>query len=314
MTGVIMAVTSDFQDLKNTELDGNRVEVGFRPSGELHVGNLLTIAYSAVIADKLGLKLEVACCDTDWSAHIHQNHLPEENRVMKLFFNRDCPCDQHDNIAEHRMDELEPFLEGLDVDYETVFLSEIDDEGYVTALRTVLENVKEFDGFFGGGFRRRYTSPVTPVCECGFSHAKGGSYSSADSVVAGCWNPDCDRGFMESPLDGEIGVYYLVDPVRDPSRNVAVHVFGGDYRDAEKGQKTSKIEKVRKITSMVGENPEYFLAPVISDSEGKPLSKSRGNGKTSSDIDDLESYAARLFSNIEKWIEEEKKYLPESEL
>lgn len=310
-----MVVTSDFQELKSTELDGSRVAVGFRPSGDLHVGNLLTIAYSAVIADRLGLDLEIACCDTDWSAHIHQNHIPEENRVMKLFFNRDCPCGEHDSIAEHRLDELKPFLDGLGIEYETMFLSELNDEAYVDSLRTVLENVDEFDQFFGGGFRRRYTSPVAPVCACGFSHAKGGSYSSADSVVAGCWNPDCGNGFMESSLDGEIGVYYLVDPVRDASRDVAVHVFGGDYRDAEKGQKTSKIEKVRKITELANsDTPAYFLAPVISDNEGRPLSKSRGNGKTLGDIEDPRSYASSLVSNIDDWIEDEKKYLPMSGL
>ncbi|MFB6180365.1 MAG: hypothetical protein ABEJ93_00655, partial [Candidatus Nanohalobium sp.] len=69
-------VTSDFSEL---DAEGERVAVGFRPSGELHVGNLLSIGYAAIIAEKLDLELDLMCCDTDWSAHIHENHKPENS-------------------------------------------------------------------------------------------------------------------------------------------------------------------------------------------------------------------------------------------
>ncbi|MFB6242221.1 MAG: hypothetical protein ABEJ36_05495 [Candidatus Nanosalina sp.] len=315
-------ITSDFSELGNWELDGKRVAVGFRPSGELHVGNLLSIAYAAVIADELGLDLDLMCCDTDWSAHIHQQYRPEESGVMRLFFNRDCPCGGHMNIAEHRMEELEPFLDGfreeLGIDFEPGYLTELQgDEGYVEALRNVLERMEEFDAIFGGGFRRRYRSPVAAVCDsCGDSHPKGSAYSSETGELASaCRNPDCAEGFASSRLSGEIGVYYLVDPVRDPSRDVAVHVFGGDYREAEKEQVTPKVEKVAKITELAtGETPAYFIGPMIADDEGKPLSKSKGTGRTVSEIDDLESYGREMAGKVRGWLEGEKRYLPESEL
>ena len=85
-------VVSKIQDLEDIELRGESVAVGFRPSGSLHLGNLVTITYAAVLADELGLELDLCVCDTDWSAHIHGDHLADENRVMKLFFNRDCGC------------------------------------------------------------------------------------------------------------------------------------------------------------------------------------------------------------------------------
>jgi len=316
------SITSDFSDLEASDLNGRSVAVGFRPSGELHVGNLLTLAYSAAVADKLGLELDLMCCDTDWSAHIHEDNKRENNRVMKLFFERDCPCDKHENIAEHRVDEIRPFLRGLsdelDIDIDTEYMSDLQgDEEYLDALRNVLNNMEAFDDIFGGGFRRRYRSPVVTVCDsCGFSHAKGSAYSSeTDELVSTCRNKDCEAGFMSGNLNGKIGVYYLVDPVRDPSRDVAVHVFGGDYRDAKKEQKTSKVEKVAKITDLANdETPHYFLAPMISNEDGKPLSKSKNTGKTVSEIDDLEEYGKKLAQKASKWIREERKYLPESEL
>jgi lysyl-tRNA synthetase class I len=315
-------ITSDFSELEDQELDGSRVSVGFRPSGELHVGNLLTLAYSVVVAERLDLELDLFCCDTDWSAHIHEQNRPDNNRVMKLFFQRDCGCDQHNNVAEHRMDEISEFLEGLreasNQDFDARYLTELaGDSGYVSALENLLDSMDEFDEIFGGGFRRRYRSPVVTVCdECGFSHAKGSSYSSETrELVSPCRNIECSKGFMRGKLDGKIGVYYLVDPVRDPSRDVAVHVFGGDYRDAKKEQKTSKVEKVAKITELAtGETPAYFLGPMISNEDGKPLSKSKNTGKTVSEIDDLKSYGKNLYRKVDEWIEDERKYLPASDL
>lgn len=314
-------ITSSFDELAEIDPEGEKVEVGFRPSGELHVGNLLTIGYAAAIADRLLLDLTVTCCDTDWSAHVHEHHIPENNRVMKLFYERDCPCDEHSNVAEHRMDEIRPFLEKLEemsgIKIDTRYLTDLQgDEDYVEALRNVLKNMEEFDSFYGGGFRRRYISPVTSSCSaCGYAHAKGGSYSpGTDEVVAPCRNISCTEGFISESLTGRIGVYYLVDPIRDPGENVAVHVFGGDYRTAEKEQKTSKIVKVAKTTDLAcGETPAYFLAPMISDSEGKPLSKSKGAGKTVSDLD-LEDFGRKVASKIQDWLNEEKKHVEESEI
>ncbi|MFB6143739.1 MAG: hypothetical protein ABEJ98_00370 [Candidatus Nanohaloarchaea archaeon] len=310
-------ITSDFSEL---EPEGERVAVGFRPSGELHVGNLLTLAYAAVIAEELELELDLMCCDTDWSAHIHENHRPENNRVMKLFFMREV--EGFDSVAEYRVSQLEPFLSGMEEGLSQVvdaqYLSDLaGDEGYIDALRELLNNMEAFDDVFGGGFRRRYRSPVVNVCDsCGFSHAKGAAYSGeTDELVAACRNEDCDQGFSRGKLTGRIGVYYLVDPVRDVSRDVAVHVFGGDYRDAEKEQKTPKVEKVAKITELAcGETPQYFLAPLIVDEEGKPLSKSKGTGKTVSEIEDLERFGEALVEQVRKWLSDEKKYVSQSEL
>lgn len=315
-------ITSDFEQLKKWEPEGSRVAVGFRPSGELHVGNLLTIGYAAAIADWLKKDLDLMCCDTDWSAHIHEHHMPENNRVMKLFFKRSCPCGEHETMAEHRAEEIQPFLKGLSqqlgITTDVSYLSDLQgDEEYVDALRTVLNNMDEFDEIFGGGFRRRYISPVTAVCdECGYSHSKGASYSKGtDELVTPCHNRECMNGFVDEPLRGEVGVYYLVDPVRDPSRDVVVHVFGGDYRTAEKEQVTPKVEKVAKITELAtGETPAYFLAPMISDEEGRPLSKSEGTGRTVSEIDDLEEYGRRIAADVTEWLNEEKQHLEQSEL
>ena len=312
--------SASLPELLDRDPEGEIVAVGFRPSGELHLGNLLTITYSAVIADKLGKTLEVTCCDTDWSAHIHENHRPENNRVMKLFHQRECPCGEHDNIAEHRVDDVMSLIDGLrekvDVDIQVQFMSEIENEQYIQALRNVLNSMQEFDEVFGGGFRRRYRSPVANVCECGFSHAKGAVYSSeTDELVGSCWNPDCEKTFNSSDLNEIKGVYYLVDPVRDPSRDTAVHVFGGDYRDAVKEQKTSKLTKVGRITHLAtGKTPEYFVAPLIVDEDGDPLSKSLDTGRRTSEVRDLQSYSKELFEKAVEWIRDDRKFITEESL
>ena len=46
-------VVSSLGELNDKDLDGDKVAVGFRPSGSLHVGNLLTLSYAAVLADEL---------------------------------------------------------------------------------------------------------------------------------------------------------------------------------------------------------------------------------------------------------------------
>lgn len=315
-------ITSDFSELEEKSIEGEKVAVGFRPSGELHVGNLLTIGYAAVVADKLDLELDLMCCDTDWSAHIHEHHRSENSDVMKLFFQRECPCGEHGNIAEHRVDEIRPFLRGIEeelgIGIDLEYLTDLEgDEEYMDALREVLTNMDEFDDVFGGGFRRRYDSPVVNVCpSCGFSYSKGAAYSeTTDELVFACRNPECEEGFASGNLSGKIGVYYLVDPVRDIGRNVAIHVFGGDYRDASKEMKTSKIQKVAKITELAnGETPDYFLAPMIADEDGKPLSKSEGTGKTVSEINSLEKYGRNTVLKVKEWINEEKMFIPEIEL
>jgi lysyl-tRNA synthetase class I len=315
-------ITSDFSEIEDKELEGSKVSVGFRPSGELHVANLLTLAYSAAVAERLDLELDLFCCDTDWSAPILEQNRPENSDVMKLFYNRDCPCGEHANLPEHRVEEIQPFLNGLKkesgLEFEPGYLTDLTgEEEYIEAVRKVLRNMDEFDSFFGGGFRRRYRSPVTTFCsKCGFSHAKGCDYSEeSDELVASCRNIDCDASFMYGKLTEKIGVHYLVDPVRDSSRDAALHVFGGDYRDAKKEQKTSKVTKVAKITELAtGENPAYFLGPMIANDAGKPLSKSAGTGKTVSEIDDLEKYGQELYRKVQRWLDDEKKYLRSTEL
>jgi lysyl-tRNA synthetase class I len=312
---------SSIDDIEREDLDGDKVAVGFRPSGSLHLGNLVTIAYASVLADELDLELDLMVCDTDWSAHIHEHHLPDENRCMKLFFERECDCGGHENVAEHRLDEISEFLNVLKertVDFEPGFLSDFESQEYTEALRNVLVSMDGFDEIFGGGFRRRYRSPVAAVCDdCCFSSAKGSSYSlESDLMVSACRNHRCEAGFMESGLSEPCkGVYYLVDPVRDPGRGVAVHVFGGDYRDAGKGQKTPKIEKVEKITRLAcGETPEYFLAPMLVDEEGNPLSKSHGTGVTVEDIDDLASFTDEMVSKVRELVHESESVLTQRSL
>ena len=304
--------TSSLQDV----LDGGKkgpVEVGFRPSGELHVGNLSSIASAAIIASERDEKLRVTCCDTDWAAHTHDLVRKENKFVMKHFFGREDFDGCHGNLARHRLSKALPYIEAISdaagADLEVRMMSEVQKEkGFRDALKEIMINMEEFDSFWGGRFRARWKSPVSPVCECGFSSAKGASYAeNSESFVFPCWNQECGKGFHEVGLyeKAEIGVYYLVDPVRDTScDDTGIHVFGGDYRKASKGQKTTKIEKVEKVTELAnGENPDYFMAPLIVSRSGKPLSKSKNTGIFLDQLSEPEEFSPDFVSKVREVIE-----------
>jgi len=53
---------------------------------------------------------------------------------------------------------------------------------------------------------------------------------------------------------------------------------------------------------------------MIADEEGKPLTKSKGTGKTVSEINNLEKYGRSTALKVKEWINEEKTFIPETEL
>lgn len=300
------------------------VEVGFRPSGELHLGNLVSIVAAGLIAEDQDRSLQVTCCDTDWDAHTHQLEKEGNNQVMQHYFARDDPHGCHTSLAQHRSAVAKPYVDilqnELDVAMEYSFMSDLQQEaGFRDALDRLFTRMDEFDSVWDGGFRRRWISPVSPVCDCGFSPAKGTSYAAASRTMAfPCWNEDCEHGFHEAALDEEnmLGIYYLVDPIRDTAnRDTAIHVFGGDYRKAEKGQKTTKLHKVRRITEIANEDtPTYWTAPLIVDEHGKPLSKSKGTGKRLSDVGEPDAVVRSVIDKVADAINEGKDAVVESSL
>jgi hypothetical protein len=79
--------------------------------------------------------------------------------------------------------------------------------------------------------------------------------------------------------------------------------------------KTPKIEKVEKITELAcGETPEYFLAPIITDEDGQPLSKSHDTGKTVDEIGDLEEFAENLIEKVRELLNERNEFVVQEEL
>jgi hypothetical protein len=53
---------------------------------------------------------------------------------------------------------------------------------------------------------------------------------------------------------------------------------------------------------------------MISDEEGKPLSKSKGTGMTVSEIGDPESFAVDLMSKVEEWMDEGREHVSQEEI
>jgi len=310
--GVMQFTQRDRLEEQLTEREGDAIEVGFRPSGELHVGNLTSIATAFLLGERFDLRVQVTCCDTDWDANTHEQTVPDNNRVFRHFFERE----ERDglNMAEWRYRQAEPYIEAmreytattLDVSY----MSDIQREtGFRESLHRLMGRMEEFNRVWGGQFRERWKSPVAPPCDCGCAPAKGAAYAEDSRTFAfPCWHVDCPNGFHEVPLDAdnELGIYYLVDPIRDTTcRDTKIHVFGGDYRDARKGQKTSKIHKVEKVTEIAnGETPLYMIAPLLVSGEGLPLSKSKGTGIFLSELPAPDEFVPSFMERVDRALAE----------
>lgn len=279
------ALSSACQDVTNKG-ESNVVSIGARPSGSIHLGNLITIANSFIIADKIGSHLsdvDFTICDLDmpdmrdweigkkpYTKYFAQ--IPHESGDGSLL-----------DLARRDLDfALSEFSRQSGVNYNMSLFSELQREPiFRDGLKKMIDKKKS---------SKFPIYPICPTCKTGRTKLIEREDMQEGSVL--CENDDCRTeryDFNVCNTDVDLSVHFAVDPIRDVvlGRNVSFHVFGRDYLDEDtslrtNGRHKTKIDRVSYFTRLVAESenlvPHYFLSPVIYASDGNKMSKSRNNG------------------------------------
>ena len=273
------------------------IALGLRPSGVIHLGNMITIALAMGLGREIGphiSKLNVAVCDYD---------LPDENdwdikaRGFARFY-KDLKDETgvSDSTYSKSRRNIEDFLDKLSrqtsVDFNLRDLSDIQREpSFREGLKRMLdspESMKLILPNLKDGSVVVY--PICPKCKTTYTATiRGKKVIYKDGrIFTHCSNPDCDvEDYDISVLDSdsEFSVHMFIDPLRDSVVNpyADIHVFGGDYSQEHGENKLPKIDKICDLTKIAsgGRYPDYLVGPTIYARDGEKMSKTKANGLTS---------------------------------
>ncbi len=276
------------------------INVGLRPSGNLHIGNVETLLVSCMLSEHIeeigyDSTVHVNICDLDMP-YINEN-FNSKGHGNTIINYRDMPdldnC--HNSYSLHIVDEIDHIFglinENIDINYDFNFFSELQNKlEFRIALKEIFDNNIEFRKiFYGTPSKKAKINDVFayPICpECKRSSKQSPVYNPQDmSLSAKCLNDFCENDefiFNLFDLDYDLTVhYFLNDALRDiviePFADI--HVFGGDYSLNHSLNNIRKIEKVKKIAEIITPHiPDYFVGPLIEGKDCSKMGKSKGNG------------------------------------
>jgi len=268
------------------------VAIGVRPSGTVHLGNMVTLGLAAIISRDIGphiSQVNLTICDLDLP---DIKDWPVKERGYLKYF-KDLPdlSGRHPNLLSRSLNGIEELCRGLEsqlgIKFDIRLLSQVQREkGFREGLKRVLD--------YPGIMRFLDPSPdkslgdrvlVYPLCKvCGTSNPVPSEYSNG-RLITSCSNPECDIENYEVEVDDlgrDIAVHYFIDPLRDTIEpNSKIHVFGGDYR-VNSGRGVTKLEKILEVMKIANEAgiPDIFVGPLFYARDGSKMSKSKDNGLT----------------------------------
>lgn len=271
------------------------ISFGIRPSGMIHLGNMVTMALAAGFTNRVGShrsKLNITVCDLD---------IPDEkdwntrgNGFVRHYKDLPDPSGAYSSLSDRSFADVGEFLEQANKMFRVPFdikpLSEVQrDPNFRIGLKRVLENDILTDLIMPN--RPSDTVDVYPLCQnCGTSYTsteKGKSITYCEGIIhTYCSNPECDvEDYSVDVLntDKDLAVHFFIDPLRDSvvEPYADVHVFGGDYVSEHGENRVPKINKISEIVrnaSGLGISPDFLLGPVIYAREGGKMSKRLNNG------------------------------------
>ncbi len=273
------------------------ISLGLRPSGVIHLGNMMTMALAMGLGHEVGphiSKVNVAICDydlpdeNDWD--IKANGFAKFYRDLK---DQTGVCDS--TYAKSRKD-IEEFLTNLSkqtsVDFNIRDLSDIQREpSFREGLKKILDSPEAMKLIFPNlKDDSVVVYPVCPKCKTSYtSTIKGKRVTYKDGrIFTHCSNSDCDVKEYDISIldqDAEFSVHMFIDPLRDAVVKPCadVHVFGGDYSQEHGENKLPKIDKIGRLTQIAsdGKSPDYLVGPTIYARDGEKMSKTKANGLTS---------------------------------
>lgn len=272
------------------------ISFGFRPSGTIHLGNMMTMALAAGLAERIGphrAGLNVTVCDldlpdsSDWSVHTHgfakhYRDLPSPNGGAK-------------SMSEFTTAQVEKFLRSLQsytgVPYQLKTLTDVQREpAFRQGLKRVLDNPESM-ALINPDMKDNsvLVFPLCPECDTSYTGtAKGKKNTYRDGKVhTYCTNPGCKiEEYEVDVLDTarDLSVHMFIDPLRDAVVKpfADVHVFGGDYLDNHGSNNMPKADKISRIIQIAAAEgvkvPDILVGPTIYARDGAKMSKRTTNG------------------------------------
>ena len=299
-------LSSACQRVTNSGLE-NIISVGARPSGSIHVGNLVAIANSFIIARKIGSHLssvDFTICNLD---------MPDmmDWEIGKKPFTKYFAQIPHPNGNGSLLD-----VARKDLELALCEFSKRSGVGYDVGLFSDIQKKIEFrEGLKKIIEQKKKKVPIYPICpSCRTGRT---SFLSPDDVSQErvfCENPECkvqEYRFDVSDTNTDLSVHFGIDPIRDVlfGKNTSFHVFGRDYLDEDKtlrrgGKHITKIDRVSEYSQLVAgdssQQPYYFLTPMIYAADGSKMSKSRNNGLDLGQLVKKKDGLKRLFDFAEE--------------
>ena len=284
------------------------VSVGIRPSGNLHIGNLVTMTLAGLAAAKANAEVHLTICDIDMP-----NPKPGEKRTSAMYFKYQKVGDTtRSELAASQVHEYTSALANqLGIPVRIDFLSDIQKAAnYRQGLSQLLEKREDLVEMFTGMRNPRDLAvPVYPVCgSCNHTPIERALNIAKETLKTRCRNSECDKYNQTRAVnlfnpEEELGVHYYIDPIRDVmfKPRADLHVFGGDYLKLHGNM--SKVEKVCKITELTGEQPpNYLLGPLLVGPGREKISKSEGSRLTLQQLSS--AYKGQLPQRITAFTEE----------
>ena len=288
----------------------NVVSVGIRPSGIVHLGNLVTVILATWLTHKLGAhksELIINICDFDRPDCSYGDTTPRSYRYME----DKAQC--HESLAEHNsvriIETLDQICSNLGVNHSYQNVSELQKtKGYRDLLKTlIIDYMKESKSILRGDSNSNKVC-ISPICsECHTitrKYARLKTRGEVKRVVAECNNPGCKVGEYDFNFDDSTQEFHI-DPAMDIAiKNVIldnqVYVGGGDYLESNGETKTTRIQKIISLLDLISGTQSIFLiAPMVYGESGKKMSKSDNNGLT---LDILKNYFPDVMPQV-PWVE-----------
>ncbi|MBU1005748.1 MAG: hypothetical protein KJ561_07990 [Nanoarchaeota archaeon] len=275
------------------ELGSDVLSLGVSPSGNIHVGTLVTITNALhYMAQNEGALLQIAVHDLFSTFQMGLSFLPHKYKQDTY------GC--HATVPQHTLSEVERFIDGmsgfLGISRDRTKIRYMSDVAYTSEFRRTLNDIlqdeqkrnsmrdivklSDADNLF---------VPIHPVClGCNHSSTRYSEYTPLDSTLrAVCLNDQCtNEVYRTNVLDTsrELVLYYLLNLIRDvvPDNNGAradVHFCGGDKLEVKGteygGKDLSILERGEQIMRLVTEDTPHIFVGALVTYRGRKLSKSQ---------------------------------------
>lgn len=278
----------DFEKFKRGQYP--RISLGFKPSGKLHIGSVLTLIQGFLyVQSNPGSSLEVNVMDLDYDNQCG-------HRFDSLYFARDTETGElaKDITARELRRISDDITEVLGLASNPVHIMMFSDNlGFGSELLGIIrrmaydrELTRATKRAIFDGRANSYTVPLTGVCpECHTSNTSPGVLvNDRKAIRSECKNGACEVDSYISEIS-EIGTYnihYLVDPVRDicveDLPGIGAHLFGGDYALPNGTSRIMKADRVMRIMQLYANGsvlPDIYVGPLLT-LDGTKMSKSYG--------------------------------------